>query len=111
MCVRWWGTHKDSFDDWHAYRKVMRVWFGHPQVWLIKKYDGRNEPRDHLAKWTKVYGAEPQPEWVHLFCHTLDVIPMNWYLDTKLCHGTEEWDVLRQEFFMTFSFESIDEAL
>lgn len=30
--VRWWGTHKDNFDDWCVYRKMMRVWFGHPQV-------------------------------------------------------------------------------
>lgn len=29
-CVRWWGTHKDSFDDWRMYKKMMRVWFGHP---------------------------------------------------------------------------------
>lgn len=40
---------------------------------------------------------------------------MNWYLETKLCHATKEWDVLRQGFMMTFSFEdgfeSIDEAL
>jgi len=40
---------------------------------------------------------------------------MNWYLETKLRHGTEEWDILRQGFFMTFSFEdeskSINEML
>ena len=40
---------------------------------------------------------------------------MNWYLETELCHGTDEWDILRQGFFMTFSFEDgfecIDEAL
>jgi len=40
---------------------------------------------------------------------------MNWYLETKLHYGTEEWDVLREEFLMMFSFEdgfeSIDEAL
>lgn len=40
---------------------------------------------------------------------------MNWYLETKLRHGTEEWDILREGFFMAFSFEDgfecIDEAL
>jgi len=40
---------------------------------------------------------------------------MNWYLETELCRGTEEWDILRQGFLMTFSFEDgfkcIDEAL
>lgn len=70
---------------------------------------------DNLAKWTKVYGTEPQPKWVHLFCHTLDTIPMNCYLETELRHGTVEWDILREGFLMTFSFEDgfkcIDEAL
>ena len=70
---------------------------------------------DHLAKWTKVYRTKPQLEWVHLFYHTLDIIPMNWYLETELRHGTAEWDILREVFWMTFNFEdgfaSIDEAL
>jgi len=68
-----------------------------------------------LAKRTQAYGEKPQPKWVHLFCHTLDAIPMNWYIETEFCHGTGEWDVLREGFMMTFSFEdgfhSIDEAL
>lgn len=97
------------------YRKMMRLWFGHPQVRLTKKYNGRDDPCKHLAKWTKVYGVEPHLEWVHLFFHTLDVIPTNWYLEIELRHGTEEWDVLQQGFLMTFSFEdgfeSINEAL
>lgn len=40
---------------------------------------------------------------------------MNWYLETKLCHGTTEWDILREIFLLTFSFddgfECINEAL
>ena len=94
---------------------MMRLWFGHPKVWLTKKYDGRNDPCDHLAKWTKVYGAEAQPEWVKLFFQTLDVILMNWQLEIELCHGIEEWDILQQGFLMKFRFEDgfecIDEAL
>jgi len=70
---------------------------------------------DHLAKWTEAYRAKPQPESVHLFHHTLDAIPVIWYLEIGLHHGTEEWDVLHQEFLMMFSFEdgfeSIDEVL
>ena len=62
-----------------------------------------------------MYRAKPQPKWVHLFCHTLNVIPMNWYLEMELHHGTEEWDFLGQGFFMTFNFkdgfESINESL
>lgn len=55
----------------------MRLQFGKPKLRIANKYDGRDEPRTHIAKWTKAYGEEPQPKWVHLFYHTLDVIPMN----------------------------------
>lgn len=93
----------------------MRVRFGHPKVQLTEQNDGRSDLCGHLAKWIDAYGVEPQTKWVHLFCHTLHVIPMNWYLETKLLHDTDEWDILRQGFVMTFSFEDgfecIDEAL
>jgi len=40
---------------------------------------------------------------------------MNWYLEMELCHGTKGWDVLKEGYLLTFSFEdsfaSIDEAL
>jgi len=69
----------------------------------------------HLAKWTQAYGEKPQPEWVHLFCHTLDVVPLNWYVERELNHGIGKLDILYEGFMITFSFEdgfdSIDEAL
>jgi len=75
----------------------------------------RDDPHDNFAKCTKVYGTELHPEWVHIFCHTLNIIPMNWYLETKLHHDTMEWDILREDFVRKFNFEygfeSIDEAL
>lgn len=40
---------------------------------------------------------------------------MNWYLETELLHDTVDWDILREGFLMTFSFEDafkrIDEVL
>ena len=57
--ARWWGTHKNSFDDWREYRRMMRVCFGHPKVRLTEKYDGRNDLHDHFSKWTEVCGAKP----------------------------------------------------
>ena len=44
--ARWWGMHKDNFDGWREYRRMMRVRFGHPKVRFTKKYDGRSDPRD-----------------------------------------------------------------
>jgi len=59
-------------------------------VRLTDKYNGKDDPCTHLAKWTQAYGEKPQPEWVHMFCPTLYVIPMNWYIETEICHGTSE---------------------
>jgi len=43
------------------------------------------------------------------------VIPMNWYLETDLRHGTEEWDISCYGFIMMFNFKEgfdyIDTAL
>jgi len=82
---------------------------------MTKKYSGKDDPHDHLEKWTKARGMELQPEWVHIFCHALDTIPMNWYLETKLRHSTAEWDILKEGFLLTFSFEdgfeSTDKAM
>ena len=41
---------------------------------------------------------------------------MSWYMETELCHGTSEWDVLHEGFLLTFTFEyhwsdTIDDAL
>jgi len=59
MPARWWGTHIDNFDRCREYKNMMRLWFGHPKVWLTEKYDGRNDPRDHLEKWNEVYSVIP----------------------------------------------------
>ena len=67
---------------------MMRLQFGRPNTRLTEKYSGKDDPRDHLEKCTKVWGTEPQLKWVHKFFHTLDTIPMNWYLETELHHGT-----------------------
>jgi len=114
--TQWWGTHQGNFEDWCGSKRIMHVHFGKPQIRLVDKYVERDDPCTHLAKWTKVYGEESQPEWVHLLYHTLDIIPMNWYIETELYHGTGEWDVLCEGFLLTFTFEghwsdTIDDAL
>ena len=54
-------------------------------------------------------------EWAHLFVHTLDTNPRNWYTETELCNGTQNWSLLIDGFTLTFEFESeypkIDDAL
>lgn len=94
----------------------MKIRFRNPEVRIIEKYDGCDDSCMHLTKWTKAYGEEPKPKWVHLFYHTLDVIPRNWYTEAELWYDTSEWDILREGFLATFLFEyqwmdSVDEAL
>ena len=69
--------YKGSFDDWRECRRMMRTHSGKLKILVTDKYDGKGDPREHLEKWAKAYGVKPQPDWVHLFCHTLDVISMN----------------------------------
>ena len=93
----------------------MKLRFRYTNTRMTEKYNGKYDLCEHLARWTKAWGEEPQPQWVHVFCHTLDTIPMKWYLETKLCRGIAEWDMLKESFLLTFNFEDgfecIDEAL
>lgn len=81
---------------------------------MTVKYNGKDDPHDHLAKWTKLWEHNRSRNG-YIFCHTLDTIPMNWYLEIELYHDTVEWDVLKEGFLLTFNFKdrfaSIDEAL
>ena len=41
---------------------------------------------------------------------------MNWYTETELRHGMSEWDIFREGFLLTFTFEdrwwdTVDNAL
>ena len=53
--TRWWGTHKGSFHDWRECRRMMHTQFGKPRMRLIDKYNGRDDPRAHLARWVQAY--------------------------------------------------------
>ena len=82
---------------------MMKLRFGYPNTCLTEKYSGKDNPHEHLTRWTKSWGQEPQFEWVHIFCHTVDTISMNSCLEMELCHGTAKWDILRESFLLNFS--------
>jgi hypothetical protein len=52
---------------------------------------------------------------VHKFINTLDMTPINWYLQAELCLITTDWEGMTQNFVTTFLFESqypsVDQAL
>jgi len=56
-----------------------------------------------------------QQEWTHLFVHTLDTTPKNWYLELEVRGGTRDLEEFTRNFKVTFSVENnnllIDSAL
>lgn len=46
--ARRWGTHKKNIGDWKKCRRLMWVRFGQVEIDLTHKYDGKNDPRDHI---------------------------------------------------------------
>lgn len=68
----------------YAQRKLIRMKgvleidkakFSHVDINIAKKYDDQKDPRKYLSLWTVAWGVEPQPKLVHMFLHSLDMIP------------------------------------
>jgi len=49
----WWGTHKERFARWREYKRMMKLRFRYDNTIMIEKYSGKDDPRDHLVRWTK----------------------------------------------------------
>ena len=71
---------------------------------ITKKYDDHKDLRKHLAHWIAAWGVEPQPEWMHMFFHSLEMIPQQWYLKTELRHRTTNWDEMIEGFLLTYNY-------
>ena len=79
------------------------------------RFDGKIDPKIHTEACIKAWKNKSVDEWAHLFVHTMDTIPKNWYTETELHRGTKNWPLLTEGFQLTFRFESeypeIDDAL
>ena len=102
--ARCWGAHKESLGGWKEFCKLKRLRFGHADMKITEKYDGQKYPHENLSRWTTTWGTKPQLEWVHMFFHSLDMIPQQWYLEIELCHGTTDWDEMIEALLLTYSF-------
>ena len=107
--------HKENLGGWKEFCRLIRLRFGHVETRIIEKYNGKDDPHEHLSHWILAWGEEPQPECVHILFHTLDVIPQQWYLETKLRHGTKCWYEMEKGFLLTYNFtdgwDCINDAL
>ena len=85
---------------------MLAVRFGDDIGGMNYRYDGQTDPRIHVEAFVKEWKHKDVDEWVHLFVHTLDTIPKNWYTKTELRRGTETWSQMIDGFHLTFGFES-----
>ena len=83
----------------------MEIWFGEGILYVREKCTGLTSPVEHINTCSTMWKDIPKKEWVHMFIHTLDLIPRNWYMSLELWRGTAEWDELARNFKQTFSYE------
>jgi hypothetical protein len=104
--ARWWGTHKSNIIVWVQCRTFMIAQFSAQVKSYEVRYTGRRCPKDHVRSCEEAWSDIPREQWVHRFINTLDMTPINWYLQGELCLVTADWEGMIQNFITTFLFES-----
>ena len=84
----------------------MIAWFSAQVGSFEVRYTGRSYPKDHVQSCEEAWGDICQEQWVHRFINTLDMTPINQYLQAKLCLIAADWEGMLQNFVTTFLFES-----
>ena len=87
--ARWWAGHKENIVTSETCHKLLILSFGEDVEAINCKYDGLTDPRVHIESCAKAWKHQNVDEWVHLFVHTLDTSPRNWYTETELRKGTQ----------------------
>jgi hypothetical protein len=80
--ARWWGAHKETITDWYQCKRLLHIRFGVEQTYnKQKKYERLGTPMEHLVECKMLWKMTPPKKWPHHFIHTLEGIPVNWYID------------------------------
>ena len=53
----------------------------------------------------------PKELWVHMFIHTLGIVPQAWYIQEEVRRKTRDCDSLAEQFTSSFSFKYSDKWL
>ena len=112
--TRLWTAHQQHIATWDTCRRLLLIRFGANTKGLESLYDGVSGPAPHIWAYQEAWKDKSKDEWVHLFVHTLDSSPRYWYVETKLHRGTENWQTLRENLYLTFDqskYPSVDDAL
>ena len=67
---------------------MLEIRFSENVSYVGQKYIGFMYHVDHLENYCVTWRMIPRQEWVHLFIHTLDTVPKNWYTLVELQLGT-----------------------
>ena len=86
--ARWWHAHKENIASWDDFKRLMAIRFSNDKEPLQQKYTRERDPRAQIQICEQSWSDIPEDEWVHLFIHTLDTVPRNWYTETELRRGT-----------------------
>ena len=103
--TRWWAMHKKNITTWETCHKLLMVIFGDNVGGFSYRYDGQMNPKAHIEACIQAWKEKSVEECVHLFIHTLDTSPRNWYTETKLRSGTKSWSLLTEGLLLAFGFE------
>ena len=112
--VRWWTVHQRNIATWDTCRRLLLIRFGADIGGIESLYDRVLGPTPHIRSYEEAWKDRSKDEWVHLFVHTLDSSPRYWYAETELRQGTENWQTLRENLYLTFDrseYPSVDDAL
>ena len=113
--TRWWATHKRNITTWESYHRFPIIRFDEDVGDMNYRYDGQTDPRIHIESCIEAWQHRSVNKWVHIFVHTLDTTPRNWYTEAELHKHPENWSLLTNGFRIIFEFESeypeIDDAL
>lgn len=101
--ARCWTAHKISINNWGQCKILMIVRFGVVAESIIEHYSRLTDPREHILICGYVWNELPREVWTHMFVHTLDAIPRNWYVQLELHRETISWEGLTSNFIHTFS--------
>jgi hypothetical protein len=76
-------------------------------------FDGKFDPRMHVENCIKQWKVVQVPSrlWVHLFFHSLGVIPKTGYIHEETRRQTSCWKILEDIFCRDFSFTGMPSEL
>ena len=95
--------HKISIQSCGQCKRLMTIKFGEDHGTIVEHYSGITDPSEHILTCGYVWNELPKKVWPHMFVHTLDIIPKNWYIQLELRRETVSWEGLTSNFIHTFS--------